>query len=240
MSPEAQERFTRWHARQRELGACRCAECREAYPNPTQKPATLVGMEEMDRPTVHLEAAVDQVLHAVESATDAELEEALASRVEQGMAAAFGGRPPVLNALQSFEARKKAAMGGGGYTNAEVPPQVQANLDSLHQALCHSRYTADLARSDAVVEKRQAEAARLTYEQARARLEAEFGAEQVGKSIAALEKLLSFRGEFDRIATKLDEAVDSVSSLRRDAADAEDDIEDVQDSLTALREKLNE
>jgi len=45
LSAEAQAKFDKWHMRQRELGACRCAECKEAYPKLEHQPAMLVGLE---------------------------------------------------------------------------------------------------------------------------------------------------------------------------------------------------
>jgi type II secretory pathway component PulJ len=66
-SPEAKARFDRWHLRQRELGACRCHECREVYPEkPAQPPVTLVGMEGMS---------------AGEAAAEAEYQASVAERV---------------------------------------------------------------------------------------------------------------------------------------------------------------
>lgn len=245
-SEEAKAKFDRWHARQRELGACRCSECRATYPEkPTQVPATLVGMEELSDDWANIKVGEpvqgDIPLEDLQAITRAVVE-----GTEEEKARFYDPPAPKLDlehtgvprpsVAKVYEATIKRAMGGGGYDRD--PAKLAAYERSVAQRAAEVEIKASAVFFRAKEAEHAADRARLTYEEARARLEAEFGKAEVEKGIGALEKLLGLEGDIKQLSEWAEDAEGERLSIRRSVAELGDSIGAIHGKLKTVAEKL--
>lgn len=230
MTSEAREKFERWHARQYELGACRCPECKgkrdravAAFVAPddvaergsVEREAEAATPAPFDPEGVRRTFTVDSVLRAVEQATDAEIEAVIGPPAP--------GEPDqrpyrgIQSALRFDEERKRRAMRGGGYVKQDsveaqkYEQEIARLIDEKQELASRLQREESLARRDAWKEH-----SRITYEEARASLEREFGKEAVGQAIDGLTRLLAIRDDVDRLVERSDQLSDAAIDLHEE------------------------
>lgn len=238
MTSEAREKFERWHARQYELGACRCPECKgkrdravAAFVAPddvaergsVEREAEAATPAPFDPEGVRRTFTVDSVLRAVEQATDEELRTAGGIEFSAPIEPPAPGEPDqrpyrgIQSALRFDEERKRRAMRGGGYVKQDsveaqkYEQEIARLIDEKQELASRLQREESLARRDAWKEH-----SRITYEEARASLEREFGKEAVGQAIDGLTRLLAIRDDVDRLVERSDQLSDAAIDLHEE------------------------
>jgi hypothetical protein len=264
VTSEAREKFERWHARQYELGACRCPECKgkrdravAAFVAPddvaergsVEREAEAATPAPFDPEGVRRTFTVDSVLRAVEQATDAEIEAVIGppapgepdQRPYRGEDCSWFLVAQPGSALDAWNEKIRRAKAGGLYGPDEKHPKrhdprlddpgfvaIRQCQEKIAQLTAERDALAERARHDTHGERR----ARIGYEEARARLEAEFGKEAVGQAIDKLTKLVSFRDDVDRLTERAIEMKDRLEA-------AWDDADEMSAAAQALKAKLD-
>jgi len=237
---EAQEKYAKWHARQFELGACNCRECKARRSGGKEERAAPVVAPESPNFAV---ASRSDGLATAPPAPDAWFPPAPDDEHD----IPFLQPGVVLPIRRDWQTVEYSSDGFVLRYNKLLPERVsfipwndklarckqnayppdaeeeqrkrdEAALDRAHLALQYRRERQEWQDKYA----REAEAAahaKLSYEEARTRLEREFGVEAVGKAIDGLSRLLDIRDDVDRLADRASELSDSAVELRESLID---------------------
>jgi hypothetical protein len=203
--PKTEEKFRRWHLHQHELGACRCK-------------AVVV-------PDAGRLAFEDEWQYRPVAGDAIRLPDATA---EQAVAASA---PEVSDVADGVSDEREAAPPAPPWWAPLGPTpyrQFQKTDEEWAQQLRQDRQSAWDEALNLRRNREQYSAAKLSYEEARARLEAEFGKEAVGQAVDGLTRLLAIRDDVDRLIVRAERLAERAASVRddvcalRDKFDGED------------------